>query len=414
MKKPTCLIYVCLLLLVLVGCGNDIKVKSGEAGDDYIAIWSNTAFSRQGIAMMGNGPLRFADAGTGVTAVLCDKPDCRHVPASSNNPDPVCLAQFRQQLNTFAIYRGRQLIICGVEGSPLSQEIYTADINGRNRKRITLIPDITSFVETVIVRDNMLLFSYNNKYKLDENGLLEGMDDTRSGIVSIDLESGQTEVIFEKTAYNTNIWKLYIKDNAVYFGYSEMNAETDKDHFEDLWQQLIDNGEYEQLEAYISKHTISNLYRYDLATREETLVWQSHGEKYICSFADGYALARPHYDYTAVYLVSLSDGSESLLAKTGAGSGVGEFTNDSELFYYIGTDSLQKWYQYDFEANQSVALFEADTLVDVFYILPDIVYVAAIDENGEYYYGCISKEDFLGGSFGAVRILYYPTREWRY
>lgn len=396
--------------------GTDGYLHMSADTDSYVDIFVSTAYSQQGILTFTNGPLRFIDAESGETEVLCDIVECIHEPLSSSNLNPSCPARL-PGITAAALYKGQLVLICKPDDSYFSIDVFTSDYYGQSRNRITRLDDLAEEVNTVMIRDGLLIFSYTRRYALDDVHYEEELEMPFTGLAVVDLESGDSIVAPEKSAYGAGIDKFYIKDGILYYILNEHTVPVDWELRIELSQRAWMYDEWKPYLEYLRNTDLYSLYRYDMSSHEETLIWHSNGEMYINGFTDNYALAASAVNNNALRLISLDDGTDADIAKADDSIERWWYSNDYEL--YIVTKSSGEgnipntWHKYDFAAGQIAPLFEEkQSEINISRILPGMVYIYGYDEKDEFFEGVLEREDFQSGNFDAFRVLFYPNEEW--
>lgn len=402
-SKVTLIILILISALICTGCQKEEPVSTQLS--DTVIIQEGITFMPQGIIQISNGPVRFTSIATGETTVLCDKPDCRHEPFSHQNPAPSCLAQI-PGLQMFTIYRGRQLFICNAEGSPFTVKVYTADINGTNRRMLAEIKNILS-IRHVMIRDDTLAMAYVNNYSMDEAGLLEALEQPETGLAIVDMTTGRAHVTPAKSGYLANIRLLSVNGNSVTYTFSAREQEMfNRDAYYKGGEEL------EQWLNQLSAHTTNQLCTYDTSTQQETLILRYNGGPSLYGVIGSYAIGRPN-DGRRLQLVPL-DGGEPLTFAENTDGRLNVLGIEGDWVYYSDYN-LQNgtflYYRYNLNTEKTDCLNENHkTAFAVDVILEDLVY--GFGEDEEFFHGVLRKQDFLNGNFDAVEILVYPNRDY--
>lgn len=401
------IVFLGLIIAGLVGCRREKSTMSMLS--ETVIIHDNMAYLSQGIIQIDNGPIRFTSADSGESVVLCDKPDCRHEPPSRNNPNPSCLAQILG-VRTFVIYQGRQLFICDTDGSPMTVSVYTADVNGTNRKMLTQLENV-QFIRHVMIQGDTLAIAYTNNYTRDEIGLLEPLKKPEVGLAVVNLSTGRTDMLQIKSGYAADIKLLSMESGLVTYCFKAQDEEMSNR------EAYVKGGEeLAQWLEQVSAHTTHTLYSYNISTRKETIVLQYKDGPDLQGVIGSYAVGS-HIGGNELRLVPLDGGESFIFAKPTAGQLNGILTirgiEDGVVYYsdYNYQDGMLRYYQYDPIKGRSVCLNKnKDTSFVVTAILPDIVYGSL--QSDELFYAALSKQDFLNGNFDKIKILVYPNRKW--
>ncbi|GHV18823.1 hypothetical protein FACS189425_08390 [Clostridia bacterium] len=362
-----------LLLLPLFLLPSCAKPSVAES-DDVAPMWGFNVFTHTGIIESSNGPVRFTATDSLDTVVLCDKPDCRHEPPSALNPNPSCLAQI-PGLRCLLFYQGRQLFITEVERAPLNKRVYTADINGANRKMLAELENVLA-INQVALYGEYLLLSYINNSALNEADLLEDLEKPQVGIYAVNLSADKAVKLPVKEGFNAEISGFCLREGAVYY------------------------------------EAVHSLWRYDLTTGEEAEFWREKDGLALNGFADDYAVAWSADG--AMSLLPLVGGDALSVAKPENGESFGNPVALGGQIYYSRWQGSSAWYErFDPATLDAVRVNpNATTSLIVMAVFPDVVYVIGNDANDEYFYGVLSTEDFIAGEYGAVKVLVYPNRQF--
>lgn len=97
--------------------------------------------------------------------------------------------------------------------------VFEADINGSNRRVVTRLKEIQAVTDTLYT-DNYLIFTYQNNYDYSADEFTNVlMDKAIVGLVMVDLKTGKTMNISEKSAYSATINQVYKYKEKAYYLY---------------------------------------------------------------------------------------------------------------------------------------------------------------------------------------------------
>lgn len=203
---------------ITVSCSSDNKRNKGSA----IFELPFETYTESGVVHIVNGIAYFTDAETGYDVALCSKPNCLHKPSSSVyastcdaylGPDPSFLFMDNEH-----IYYVAAPDVIDSESVLFDRILYRADMDGRNKKVICKLDGIQR-PRCMAYKDGMVALSYQkimNKEKT-KNGAFSDLEKSVTGIILVDLGSGEYREICEYEGYNANIYQVYFYENKVYF-----------------------------------------------------------------------------------------------------------------------------------------------------------------------------------------------------
>lgn len=139
--KPGIICLVMMISMMLSGCD---KMESGvlektEQADVW-AISEGFALAKDGIVYQRDSLLHFADFSSGQNIILCNKPNCKHIPYDRvDNPDPYCEAAlpFDSALTCSFIY---QDVLYTFTTDAKTTTVYQRDADGSGWEKSMEIP----------------------------------------------------------------------------------------------------------------------------------------------------------------------------------------------------------------------------------------------------------------------------------
>jgi len=406
--------FISLIVFIVILTAIFLYIKRRNNGIGYanprieqveMSFAGPMAFTNRGIIYFGNNNLiNFTDINSGLNVVLCDKPNCEHLPASSTNPDPTCNAVIEGGASIITIYSDKIYFIGWVKNERISTHgLYVLDLNGSNRKCVAIIENALSIYNPKIT-NNKLIFVYKNS---QDTETLEMKEKDTVGIVCIDLTTYKVIYLHEKEGYGADISKFYYSSNDEKIIYEFSYAEEDvlKDFTKENGYNVIPPDSLVQLAISLRA---SEIYSYDLNGSEETFMYKREsdyaflvtGEKAYYDLGKWPSPKRGHYEYdfatgvTAEFpygigdiYASIRDGSNLLISTW--------IRNDEPLdyFYSLGLESneLKKLGSLPYQA-----MFAAATM--------DYIYLGAKYEGTDWYY-VMEKDDFYKGDMSSIRPL---------
>ncbi|GHV05884.1 hypothetical protein FACS1894217_03510 [Clostridia bacterium] len=391
------------IIALLTACSPKEPTETIFKGTLYFGGY--VSFAGNGIIEAGNGPMRFSDLSGDGAIVLCDKPDCKHEPATIKNPTPTCLAQtdLVEGQKKMIIYQNHQILIRGIEGEPMATRVYTADINGENRKKVADIPNALNILSAAI-RGDTLVLAYQNSYEVNEAGLFDKLEKDFAGISIVNMKTRNVKNLIAKEGYSVSIDSLWLDDK--YVGYSTSQTERP---FEEYYGKEFD-GDYANLTPEMMQNAAVeaeqgiryNTYLYDVSANVETEIWNSNGRYTNGSFADGYWVTTDGEKATLTPL----NGEESIKLKQPTSDDFSPLKADEGLYFNSWKDDVYTYYSCD--KSKFTEIGHADFSVAT--IINNVVYASR--SGGEFAYGYLPLDNFKAAKFDAFKVLIYPNRKW--
>ncbi|MBR4780790.1 MAG: hypothetical protein IK014_05475 [Lachnospiraceae bacterium] len=257
---------------ITVSCSSDNKRNKGSA----IFELPFETYTESGVVHIVNGIAYFTDAETGYDVALCSKPNCLHKPSSSVyastcdaylGPDPSFLFMDNEH-----IYYVAAPDVIDSESVLFDRILYRADMDGRNKKVICKLDGIQR-PRCMAYKDGMVALSYQkimNKEKT-KNGAFSDLEKSVTGIILVDLGSGEYREICEYEGYNANIYQVYFYENKVYFYLFYTASDTRNVKIEDFKDV---NDYYDFLLSDYRQQVIS----YEMESGKKEVVWEGTTE----------------------------------------------------------------------------------------------------------------------------------------
>lgn len=225
-------------------------------------------YSDKGVVTVGDDQLmHFTDAVTKETTVICDKANCQHEPYDEyTNPDPVCNG-YTMGMSESGISGPIGCILMtedniyfwgtheNDQGEMQDVEIYRADLNGDNKKKVATVPDSTEyFFHNAASDGRYLVIGYTVNYERDEYGQSVRLDQPKGGIIILDLRDysmvdNRMENMTSPSQISFTDQKIYVSGLCMTSDYSESDMESLSD---------------EELTEYFDEHEYSGIYIYNL------------------------------------------------------------------------------------------------------------------------------------------------------
>lgn len=389
------------------GIAQDTPRDGETPAKEVFFAGTSVALTPQGIFHTGSGPIRFTALDTGATTVLCDKPDCRHEPESSRNPDPSCLARING-VTAFAMFENRQVFAKTMDGSAIATGIYTADANGANRKLLARID--SDFIFGAHLVENLYVLVYVQNYEIDENGLLERLEKSGCGLAIVDLKTNKVGLTEVKYGYDPACTVFSIQDGMITYAYSDFDEPPPYDQ--------TDEAGRDAHAGWRLAHQSSFVYRYDVRTAQETLLLQYSGKGSPYGMAEGF-FVEASKDQTELLLVSPSGGKHRQIARTDDGFFTYIQTCEGWVYFLEYRSREQRSYHHRYRVadgvTEALGGYGANPQNYLCHVFADVVYLSGMVEGGsgemEYAYSCMLRGDFLAGDFDKSTPLLFPNRQ---
>lgn len=312
MKKKFAIFMLLLSISYLVGC-NHSDTKKSDVTESVVSCSGIGALCKKGIVFEKDSLLHFADFESKSNIILCNKPNCKHIPYSKqNNPDPYCDAALPYDsigTNSF-IYKNMLYTFVNMT---TKTELYARTVDGGSRRKVLEFPYAFAF-SNIIVKDNKAyLIALENEKKNKEINLKQD-----PFILEVDLVKHFYKALCEpKHALSDNIIISSIEKNSLYYqdtylenkykNYSvdqlskldsksytskiySVNLNTDKEKCivdNDIFENYSFHGVYK---GYYFTSKDNQLFRTRIDNKEQVVLWK--GDQSICSaqIYDGYMI----------------------------------------------------------------------------------------------------------------------------
>lgn len=330
-----------------------------------------------GILFFDGNYLRFANAQTGISTIICDDVSCMHEVAKESE----CGAVFCDTLGMSGMtIRGDKIIYILSDEGIGKQAVYRCDFNGKNRKKIAELP----YMETVYMvsyYEDTAYIGYMNK--LANN--LENFVETQTGIYAINLNSGEGKDVFKTKAYQAGISALFADEKYVSFSYSYVAAEA---------SDILEHGDDRD---YIKKRSV-----------EKVMILEKDTGKQLCSI-DGKCLGQ--VVVVAGHITYVKDDSTydyDIEKKQSRKVISQEFSQipayEESIMYLKGYDDEAGecvYYTYQPKENKLNRIGGSELIAEA--VCGDTVYFYADSEGTAFRCGMMDKQGFIKGKFENIR-----------
>ncbi len=375
-----------------------LKSQKPLSPNEKVVSVFNQTFNNDGILFEKNGLLHFVDAKSGKDIVLCDKPNCPHESYSFGNPNPVCNAAINGAfMNGYAIYGDRLYFVAQTDGKGIfNKEVYQADVNGANRKRIAELENV-EFIENVTYVDEYLLVPYITQNDPDSPNV--ELEKPIVGMAAINLSTYEVTYIPTKEGYNPSIWQAHEYKGEFYYIYTYLDIKTNED-------ETVDE----------QNHFFVELYSYDPATKSETKLVGGNNLSFLAFDGVYVYLIERTGEVNHVVQINLDEGTKEAIFQ------VTDFhtvllVDGSNMIYLVDIENGQQWKLFNTNTQESRSIggelyFDSFEDFGIDAVIEDKVYISYTDpKNGEFCKGYLSKQDFYDGQFDKRIPVLYPNRE---
>lgn len=154
---------IILSILIIVTCTLFGSCKQSEAilktsKSEQAEIWGmidGFSIGKEGIVYQQGSLLHFADFTSGQNVVLCNKPNCKHIPYDdSTNPDPYCDAAFPKDAVIYSFIYQRVLYVFAVDAKTT---VYERKVDESGWKKTMEIPYPLSCTKVEIVNGKVYM-----------------------------------------------------------------------------------------------------------------------------------------------------------------------------------------------------------------------------------------------------------------
>ncbi len=274
-KKKKRIIFAAIIVLIgvisvsrfLLQRGNRKQKDSSMDASSGVISFTRIGYnySDKGVVTVGEDELmHFTDAVTKETTVVCDRANCQHEPYDENtNPDPICngYTMGRSASGTVGtiLMAEENIYFWGAhendQGELQDVEIYRADLNGENKKKVATVPDSTLYHFMNAASDGRyLVISYMVSHERDESGALMEPDRPEGGIIILDLRD--YSVVDDRTENMRVPTNISFTDQRIYVSGLCMTSDYSNSAMASLSE--------EELTQYLEENEYTGMYIYNL------------------------------------------------------------------------------------------------------------------------------------------------------
>ncbi|HKM33856.1 MAG TPA: hypothetical protein VJY54_03835 [Lachnospiraceae bacterium] len=393
-RKRKHIVFTLLLQLFAFSmCACDISNQKTESNHfDRTEIFISRLETYNDIGMThidGRNILHFYDPESNNAIALCAKPNCEHLGESRNNPNPTCDAYVQGTVFGPAIINNKLYYLVSppyTQDNPngyYHQEFYQADVNGTNREKIAEVDDIPGFYMG-IYENGYLACTYMN----DSDVSGASLEKQEAGICLLNLDTKKLNRIYKRDHYEGCIHDVMIRNGKLYYIYTYT---TEKLDFSDLNEIMT-----EEFQKHMNTVSQIELWKYNIDTGEEELVWQNGGTM-LYHLAYGYLV---DIEEENAYLLNVETNERielehDLVMKKGI-----SICEDGIII--VGDGQVTFW-DYQLKSMENIGTYKEEQDFFLASVTDKWVYSMYLSD-GEYLPGCISREKFMNGDFNWMSI----------
>lgn len=264
--------FLLCISLFASSCSSDDEIRV----QNVIFDLPYESYSDNGVLHIVDNIAFFTDRKTGYDIALCSKPNCSHKRSSFGysstcdaflGPDPCFLFTDNEY-----IYFITAPDVLDAETIMFDKILYRADMDGRNREEICKLDGIQR-PRCMAYQDGMIALGYQkimNKATSGNEGFSD-MEKTITGVMLIDINTGEKKIIKEIEGFSANIYQVYFYENKLFYYMFCTASDTKKnsiDDFEDI------NKYYD----YLLSNYRQKVFLYDPLSGNEETVWEGFTE----------------------------------------------------------------------------------------------------------------------------------------
>lgn len=385
MKKVRFL-FLTALLLLFGACSEQPDADGEKEGYRVIegGILNTCTYSDLGILQSKRdgehrGVCYFFDPVSEREVPLCTKTNCTHQGYGGGNKEPDCDACISENLNCAAIIGDSLYYVSrDSEDGLFQRKICRADPNGTNRKVLEVMEEAEVFSQG-FYEDGYLIYIYFNQTAQDGTPL----EKKQSGICLYNLESNEAEYIVEEN-YGGSIISAEVQDHILYYIYFYLTEDFSEIDYEEM--------KYEGFEKHMEAIGRTELWSYDLDTKEKRLVMKLENETYtpISFIRGGYMYMEGKY---GARLMNLSTGVICELDYERVRNKVKTYGEEGVFLCGEGSIDLLK---YNTGEVENIGNYDENMMLVLNYIGNEWVYGENIvNGTGQIFY--LPKQQFMKG-----------------
>ncbi len=385
MRKIAFKCITILMCITFTSCFSNSDKSADYGNKVVIGMGGIETYNDDYILYTKNEMLHYFDTTNNTDTIVCNKPQCKHTPPSSQNRTPDCDG-YVGDAYCFVMDDNYLYYFYSPENSGFTtKNICRANKDGSDKKDIESLENVQNFLYGYYA-DGYLIFSYRNTF--DENG--EDLEKLESSFVYVDLSAGKASKSPLKKDYGATTYNLYMQNNKIY---SKYTYETEKIDFE-KWQDNMGD----EFNEYASKITKYEINCFDLDSGEEHTVYEGDGSWEI-SMGNGYACLISNDEIKCLNL----DTKEIDEIELGT-DGYTLIIDGDDIVFINYSESILKRYSTDKKKIIEEVKLESNN-----YCIPDITssyaYFWYTDDDDEFCAGRLTKEDFYKGKISSVEFL---------
>ena len=373
------------MLVLLVLTSGSCKREVAPSYSIYLSFF-RVGLSQEGVLSYTDSQvLQFYDFTSGQKAVLCNKPNCQHLPYSwETNPDPECNAvlPYGAPIHGLGMHNGYTFIfsLSSVDKTTL----YRQNLDGDGRE---ILAEFDWHVDSSIVFKDNMAYLVGSQHIVDEYGM-GGSYNQKSVVLCVDLQTGKVKELTEVKHNNSSrMQNLQTIDGKLLYDY---------EYYDEGMDFLADN-----VIELIDKYRNHFVYEVDIATETERQLLDLSDHKDIYLGVDDKCFYFQSEDRLKVYSVDREDSTEKVLFE---GEDKLYCQKSGDYLFMRQGDDISTVYCYDLLTGKTMKInrTEKDGL-------PNIIYdrkwfYTYTNEDGSFSFVYMKEEDYLNGKTDYITI----------
>lgn len=380
--KKIILIFTIAFSLFCTGCDNKEQISNSnpettQSSLDYVIDnLSSITYMNNGVIYYDDYRLYYFDTESNLSTIICSDPSCKHEKPTYDKKSDCMAVIDGMNINSLAYIGDKLYFSYGESGEEFTYKtFFTADIDGSNRREIAKVA--AENIENTVYTDSSIIVSYTNTLDLtDGNSVsLNELTEWESGIYSIDITDGKTQLISTHMGNHGKINKMSCDGENVYYL-------------------------FEYTEGIINQ---SELYKYNIKSQKEEKLNCFENSYFNGGFSSTGMLYTQETDNGNELHNYSFNGEDSLIAQ-GENLSNYFYYDDQRIIYCIYESDSAHYCLYDSETRQTKSIGKLSSELPVIYAVVDnkIYLSTSNDIESSYGIGYLNKEDFVNGNFDEI------------
>lgn len=268
------IIFILIFSIAALGCAhNDIKVESFD--DIYVSRFFSS-FVPGGMCYLNSedGLIHFFDAESGTDIILCSNPNCTHK-KNTTGKGISCDAYYGSKVYSPIMTSDKLIILSAPEDNMLFDcIIYTADLDGRNRKEVTRLENVQNIGDIAYMNDLVAVCFWadldDEKKEYSGDVFSYGkLEKRHSGVYIVNIKTGATSLVVDlEDKYSALTHNCSFCNDTLYYGSMYFEKEVDYSNYTNETEYYDD----------VRKYSIQELHAYNMKTEEDLVIWKGNNE----------------------------------------------------------------------------------------------------------------------------------------